>query len=496
MNLSKRKIDHEFYKRKFHNFVKLTAFPGFIDNWHVQLLCEELEEFVKAVERKESPRLMICLPPRYMKSELGSIRMPAWAFGRNPDLRIIATSCSSELSEKANRETRAIMNSSKYRRIFPESCLPKLSQRKRSDGNWLDKKETTTLFEIYKEDGGMYRNAGVGGTITGFGANILIIDDTIKGFKEMHSVTVKDGHEDWYQTTSSTRVQTGGGILIINTRWVTDDLTGRILLNEENKKDDLYLKRFKQIILPAIATQDEYFHGKLVRKKGEALHPKYKSLDELLGIKAAMPNERYWGALYQQVPTDREGGFYKKEWFEILDFIKGDPIVKRVRYWDRAATEKLASNDPDYTVGLLLALGKSGTLYVEDVVRFRKTPYVSRLMIKNTAIQDGRAVRIVMEEEGGASGKESSETMKHMLKGFVFRADNVKDPKEVRAEYSSALAEGGNIKLIKGTWNKDFLDEMVIWSKDAPHKDQGDALSGAVKELSTKSLDFHALAQL
>jgi predicted phage terminase large subunit-like protein len=183
--------------------------------------------------------------------------------------------------------------------------------------------------------------------------------------------------------------------------------------------------------------------------------------------------------------TARHGGSkFRREWFQIVDQAPAD--ARRVRYWDIASTEPKKGEDPDYTAGLKLAL-KDGVYYVEDVRRTRATPQHVQNLIQQTTRLDGRAVKSYMEQEPGASGKALVDFyQRKVVVGYPFYADKVTGNKEIRSNPVSSAAEAGNVKLVSGAWNGDFLDEVEAFPLGA-HDDQVDTLSGAFEKLTIGS---------
>lgn len=176
-----------------------------------------------------------------------------------------------------------------------------------------------------------------------------------------------------------------------------------------------------------------------------------------------------------------EGGLFKREWFEIVD--ESPARARRVRYWDMAATEAKQGTDPDWTVGVRVALAE-GIYYVEDVRRVRATPQATENLVRQTAELDGTGVSIYMEQEPGSAGVGVIDHFRRrVLVGFPFRGHKTTGPKEVRANPVSAAAEAGNVKLVRGGWISSYLDEMGAFPQGS-HDDQVDGTSGAVATLS------------
>lgn len=285
-------------------------FPEYEANWHHQLICEKLE----AVNRGEVKRLMIFMPPRHGKSMLASEFFPAWFLGQNPKKEIISCSYNDELAEEFSRKVRKTVKSDKYKFVFDTT---------------IDK-DTRKISRWALSNGSGYRAAGVGGGITGRGANIFIIDDPVKNQEEANSPTTREKIWNWYTSDVRTRLAKGGAIILVMTRWHDDDLAGRLL-----KKDK---KRWDIINFPAIATKDEDH-----RLKGEALWPSMFSLEELSEIKGL--SRSTWGSLYQQNPILSETQDFKQRWFKkwkdlpspLRRFTLVDPAISKKKRADNSA---------------------------------------------------------------------------------------------------------------------------------------------------------------
>lgn len=265
----------------------LTTFSILTDskyevNWHHRLIAKKLEQ----IEKGEIKRLMLFLPPRHGKSKLATINFPAWYLGRNPDKEIITCSYSGDLAQKFGGETRDLIASPEYKQIFDI----RLKKDEKSKAKWQTQSK------------GSYTSVGIGGSITGRGANCLIIDDPIKSQEEAESETYREKTWNYYRATLRTRLTPGGAIILILTRWHLDDLAGRLLKKNKEKWDI--------IKFPAIATEDEKY-----REKGEALWPKWYDLDELSDIKDDI-GSYYWSSEYQQEPILVENQEFKPHWIQ------------------------------------------------------------------------------------------------------------------------------------------------------------------------------------
>ncbi len=203
-----------------------------------------------------------------------------------------------------------------------------------------------------------------------------------------------------------------------------------------------------------------------------------KSLMELDPITRRQLLEGDWFALPQ-------GNMFRREWFEIVDSAPAG--IRKVRYWDLAATPEKEGKDPDWTVGALVG-EKDGIFYIIDIVRTRTTPRNVEALVRQTAELDGRDVEIWMEQEPGSSGVSIIDHYRRkVLKGFTFRGLKTTGSKVTRASPFSSQAEAGNVKLVRGPWIGDFLDELEQFPQ-GPHDDQVDAVSGAFEVLSRDSI--------
>ena len=265
-----KQVKQELSRRNLCDFVTYTM-PNFQHGWFNRIIAQELQQFYFDVMAGKQPRLLIQAPPRSGKSELFSRRFPAWAFGQNPDLQMIAASYSADLSSRMNRDVQRIIDTEEYAAVFPNTSFGG-----RTSASIVSNKNirNSEIFEIAGHKGS-YRSAGVGGGITGMGADIAIIDDPVKDAKEANSQTYRDSVWDWYTSTLYTRLSPKSGILLGMTRWHEDDLAGRLLVDMQNGGD-----QWRVVSFPAIAEQDEEN-----RNEGEALHPERYNLEHLSKIK-------------------------------------------------------------------------------------------------------------------------------------------------------------------------------------------------------------------
>lgn len=269
---------------------QIATNPKYEPNWHHEIIARELEH-IEAFGDRDYKVLLVFVPPRHGKSELCSIGFPAWYLGRNPDKEIITVSYSAELAQDFGGKTRSVISSEAYPLIFNIN----LKADEQAKAKWRT------------SGGGSYTSVGVGGAITGRGANILLFDDPIKNREEAESEVYREKVWQFFTSTAFTRLEPKGVVVVILTRWHVDDLAGRILLNAELSK------RCKIIHFPAIATENEAH-----RLKGEPLWSERFNLKALQEIKNTIgPYD--WQALYQGSPVLSENQEFNPSWYKYIN---------------------------------------------------------------------------------------------------------------------------------------------------------------------------------
>ena len=295
LRLNSKEIRAAIARRSFEDFVLYTM-PTYEVNWHHRLLMEHLQLFAEGKIKK----LLVFMPPQHGKSELTSRRLPAYILGINPDTKIVGCSYSGTLASSFNRDVKRIISDSSYSEIFPNTSLNK---KKTEQGGYLNNAD---IFEVVGHRG-FYKSVGVGGSLTGTPADIGIIDDPVKDAVEAESATYRARAWDWFTQVFLTRLHNDSQIIVTQTRWNVDDLSGRILKIMNDNKDWVVLS------LPAIKEGVTIEEDK--RGIGEALWPEKHSLERLMEIKHASP--RGFHALYQQDPKPFEGGLIYPKFYVI-----------------------------------------------------------------------------------------------------------------------------------------------------------------------------------
>lgn len=277
----------ELGRRNMLDFVEYVK-PAYEANWHHELLCAYLDRFV----RGEIPRLMVFMPPQHGKSELVSRCLPAFILGRNPAEKIVLASYSANLANSFNRDCQRIIEDLPYKDIFPKT---KIGGDRDDKGKW---KRTDDLFETVGF-GGFLKTVGVGGSLTGTPADVAIIDDPVKDAIEAMSPTYQERNWNWYTDVLSTRLHNNSRVLITQTRWDVNDLSGRIIKQMEEGGET-----WEVLLLPAIKTGES--HPEDPREEGDALWPERHSKEKLLNVRRK--SIRTYEALYQQNPKPVQAG--------------------------------------------------------------------------------------------------------------------------------------------------------------------------------------------
>jgi len=332
MNISER--DRAILSIARSNLIDFTTLlnKGYTPSWHHEQIAHQLER----IERGEIDRLIITMPPRHGKSTLATIGFPAWYIGRNPDKQIMTISYNEELARKFGREVRELIKEPAYNIMFNVE-LAEDSQAKN---------------RFHTKQGGAYIASGLMGSLTGLGANVLLIDDPVKNKEEADSQLYRDKVWDWFTSTAYTRLEKGGAIVVVQTRWHEDDLAGRLL--EQGG--------WEHLDLPAIAIEDEPN-----RKKGDALWPEKYDVEELARIQSVI-SARDWWSLYQQRPTVQENGLFQPEWFRYWTELPDD--LYYVTLVDSAFSQKQTA---DYSVVVTIGI-KDRKWYICEYSRGKWNP--------------------------------------------------------------------------------------------------------------------------
>ena len=405
-----------------------AAYPGYEVAPHLLRLTGLLEQ----VARGNVRRLLVSMPPRHGKSTTASILFPAWFLGQRPDSRVVLTSYSADLAQRFSRQVREVVTGEEYRRVFPGIGLAPDSR-------------SVEAWDIGGRRGGL-KAVGVGGPLTGHGADLLIIDDFFKNAEESNSATVRQSVWDWFTTTAFTRLEPGGAIVVCAARWHEDDLIGRLLVAEaEAAKSGHAGERWEVLHLPALDDQDRPLWPE--RYDGAAL-----------GQIRVTLGSRDWEALYQGRPQAPGGGMLKRSWFRTVTPANVPPLRNVAVGVDLAVTAKSRA---DYTVALPLGVDKENNYYLfrpargqwewpdarrEIMTRVRTMPQCRRVGMEKVAFQAAAAQELRREPQ---------------MAGYSIVDVPADRDKVTRAGGWSPLAEQGRMYLVDdgSGWHEVFLAE-------------------------------------
>ena len=440
----------------YRAYVELVHHGRWKNARHLNLLCHLLED----VERGVLPRLIISMPPRHGKSMTVTQTFPSWFIGKDPDRRVIEVSYSNELARKFGRENRR-----KIEEFGQELFNVAVSRDNASVTNW----------GIYGCGGGMV-SAGVGGSITGEGADLLIIDDPVKNRQEAESGTYRENLWSEWQDTLMSRLHPGGRVVVIMTRWHEDDLAGRIIA-----QDTQHL--WHVVNLAAVA--EEGYLDILGRKPGEALWPEHGFDEEWAYNTKLAQGTRTWESLYQGRPRPQAGGLFKPSMFRKFNIAgdsyrlltpEGEKIYARVQCkifqtCDVAGSRKSSA---DYFVLGTFALAPGGELLVLDILRERLEGPDQPALIRRKFHEYNPVIIGIESANMGLTLYQ--QTVRDGLPILKLKPDA---DKYTRAIPAAARYEAGNVyHLANAPWLNNLEAELAAFP-NAPHDDQVDVIAYA-----------------
>ena len=444
-----RKQKYQNAKDNYCAYMQLVYHGRWERARHLDLLCELLED----VERGDLTRLIITMPPRHGKSMTVTESFPSWFIGRNPERRVIEVSYGSELAQKFG-----LNNRRKIEEFGQEIFGVRVSSENASKTNW----------GLVGYSGGMI-SAGIGGSITGQGADLLIIDDPIKNRKEAESQTYRDNIWSEWQDTLSSRLHPGGRVVVIMTRWHEDDLVGRLLAQSES---------WRLINLPAVAEE----HDIIGREEGQLLWPEHGYDEKWCIREKANHGTRSWESLYQGHPRPSDGNLFRQSMFRRFK-VSGSCYQVDGKVYDKAACKIFQTCDvagskktsADYFVLGTFALCPSGELLLLEVFRERLEGPDQPMLIKRK-YDEYRPVII------GVESANMGLTLYQLLRRMGLPVIELKPDadKYTRAIPAAARYESGMVYHLDGThWLNDLEAELLAFPNGA-HDDQVDVISYAV----------------
>jgi len=436
-------IKRELARRSFAEYVEYVHFGNYRHFRHTRLICDTLQRIADG----EQLYVLIEMPPRHGKSMTTTESFPSFFIGKNPEKRVIAASYSDNLARKFGR-----LNKQKIENFGEELFGYRLSDDNAAKNDW----------SLQDHKGGMIAT-GIGGSITGQGADLLIIDDPFKNAEEANSPTIREKVWDEWESTLSTRLHKGASVIVIMTRWHEDDIIGRLL--ERSPHDWIRLR------LPAIAEDEDDLLG---REIGEPLCPELGYDIEWAKNKKIEVGTRTWSSLFQQRPSPGEGAIFKRPWFVKFYTVIPSDISEQMQSWDCTFKDTAAS---DFVVGQVW--GKRGAdKYLLDQVRDRMDfPATLRAIRSLTAKWPRAGVKLI---EDKANGSAVIQTLQREIPGII--GVNPEGGKIARAQAAAPQFEAGNVYLPDPSiapWIHDFIEEFIVFPS-GKNDDQVDGASQAL----------------
>ena len=425
-------------KNDFMAFVKYV-WPDFIEGSHHKIMAEKFNK----VARGELKRIIINMAPRHTKSEFSSYLLPAWMIGRNPKLKIIQATHTTELAVRFGRKAKHLIDSEEYQKIYPT----KLREDSKAAGRW----ETN--------EGGEYFAAGVGGSITGRGADLLIIDDP-HSEQDALNPNALDRTWEWYTSGPRQRLQPGGIIVVVMTRWNMKDLTGRLINAQKEAKAD----QWEVIEFPAILPNNK------------PVWPEYWKLEELESVKASLSIGK-WNAQYQQNPTAEEGSIIKREWWNLWDKDL-PPLYHVIQSYDTAFLKKETADYSAITTwGVFYPTEDSGpNLILLDVVKDRfEFPELRRVAMEQYNYWKPESVIV----EGKASGMPLTFELRKQGIPVINYTPSRGNDKHARVNAVAPLFEAGQIWATDDKFTEEVIEECAAFPY-GDHDDLVDSMTQAV----------------
>jgi len=454
-----RQLD-ELYKLKsiekarddFLTFVK-RMWPVFIAGRHHKKMADAFER----VARGECKRLIINMPPRHTKSEFASWLLPSWFLGKFPDKKVIQTSHTAELATGFGRKVRNLVDSDAFSEVFPGVSLQADSK---AAGRWNTNSQ------------GEYFAIGVGGAVTGKGADILIIDDPHSEQEATLAETdpgIYDKVYEWYTSGPRQRLQPGGAIIVVMTRWSQRDLTGQVLKASAQRGGD----DWEVIEFPAILPS------------GNPLWPEFWSLEEMLALKQELPAHK-WNAQYQQAPTSREGAIVKAEWWRVWEDDSPPSCSFLIQSWDTAFEKNNRADfsacttwgvwtDPDGNDGK----GQANLILLDAFKDRMEFPELKKVALEHYRAWNSESLPVSLIVEKKASGAPLIYELRAMGIPVQEYTPGKGQDKISRLNSVADIFASGRVWAPKTSWAESLIEEVAAFPA-GEHDDFVDAMTLAL----------------
>ena len=426
-------------EKRFIPFVK-HVWPEFIEGDHHRKIAKKFEDIANG----KIKRLIVNMPPRHTKSEFASYLFPAWMVGKNPKLKVIQTTHTGELAVRFGRKMKNLVDQETFRQVF-EDC--RIAADSKAAGRWETNK------------GGEYYAAGIGGAITGRGADLLIIDDP-HSEQDALSDTAMDSAYEWYTSGPRQRLQPGGAIVIVMTRWSTKDLTGKLLNAQSEPKAD----KWEVVEFPAIMPSNT------------PVWPNYWKLEELEAVKASL-SESKWQAQWQQNPTSEEGSIIKREWWKMWDKEDIPDLIHIIQSYDTAFSKKETADFSAITTwGVFYPKFKGPHLILLDVKKGRwDFPELKKIALEEYKYWEPETIII----EAKASGTPLTHELRQIGVPVVNFTPSKGNDKHVRVNSVAPLFEAGKVYYPDKRWAEEVIEECAAF----PYGEHDDLVDSTTQAL-------------
>ena len=418
-------ISSDLARKDFMAYCK-TVWPEFIEGNHHKVMAQKFNGLATG----KIKRLIVNMPPRHTKSEFASYLLPSWLMGLNPKLKIIQATHTGELAVRFGRKVRNLMNSTDYSLVFPEV---KLRQDSSAAGRW----ET--------HEGGEYFAAGVGGAITGRGADLMIIDDPHSEQDALSPAALENAYE-WYTSGPRQRLQPGGAIVIVMTRWSEIDLTGKLLKQQSR---DILADQWEVVEFPALLDDEK------------VLWPEFWKKDELLKVKASLSVGK-WEAQWQQNPTSETSAILKREWWQKWEKEDIPPLSYVMQSYDTAFSKQTNADYSAITTWGVFHPEEGGppNIILCDARRGRwDFPDLRRIAQEEYSYWDPECVLI----EAKASGMPLTQELRQMGIPVQNYSPSRGNDKFTRVNSIAPLLESGLVWAPDTRWAEEVIEECAAF---------------------------------
>jgi predicted phage terminase large subunit-like protein len=418
------------------------VYDGFIEGSHHRQIAKQFEK----LSVSPGSRIIVNMPPRHTKSEFASYLLPAWLIGKNPSLKIIQTTHTAELAVRFGRKVRNLMETDVYREVFPEVVL-------RADSKAAGRWDTG--------QGGEYFAAGVGGAITGRGADLLIIDDPHSEQDALSENALENAYE-WYTSGPRQRLQPGGSIVVVMTRWSLKDLTGKLIRAQAS---DVLSDQWDIVEFPAILPSDN------------VLWPEFWDKEELLRVKASLSLSK-WNAQWQQNPVAEEGAIIKKEWWNKWEKEELPPVSYIMQSYDTAFSKKETADYSAITTWGIFKPQEGGSdhIILLDAKRGRwDFPELKAQALEEYNYWEPDMILI----EAKATGTPLTDELRRMGIPVVNYTPSRGNDKHTRMHMVAPMFESGRVWAPAKRFAEDVIDECAAFP-NGDHDDYCDSMTMAM----------------